>query len=300
MTELSRDSARPLAAVTGGASGLGRQISLDLARAGVDVLLVARTPSRLAEAKRSIEAEVGRPAVETLETSDLALRSETARIADLLARRDRPVDVLVNNAGALYARRQTTVEGVERTFALNVLAPFALSYRLAPSLARRPGSRIVNIASAAHRSQRLEFDNLQLERRYRGYRAYARSKLALLLLTREFARRLGTTGPSVNAVHPGFVRTNFGQNNPGAIGFGFRLAEALFAISVRRGARTPVLAARGIVAGAASGDYVSRGRVRSGSAASRDRDTAQRLFEECRRLVGLEGVDLTARPPPAA
>ncbi len=296
MTETPDGSARPLAAVTGGASGLGRQISLDLARAGFDVLIVARTPSRLAAAKTSIEAEVGRPAVETLETSDLALRSEAARIAGLLARRDRPVDVLVNNAGALYARRQTTEEGVERTFALNVLAPFALSYRLASDLSGRPGSRIVNISSAAHRSQRLELDNLQLERGYRGYRAYARSKLAILLLTREFARRLGKPGPSVLAVHPGFVRTNFGQNNPGAVGFGFRLASALFAVSVRRGARTPVLAATGDVAGATSGDYVSRGRVRPGSAASRDAGTALRLFEECRRLVGLEGIDLTLRP----
>lgn len=300
MTEASSATARPLAAVTGGASGLGRQISLDLARAGFDVLVVARNPSRLAEVRASIHADVGRPAVETLETSDLALRSETSRIADLLARRVRPVDVLVNNAGALYARRQTTEEGVERTFALNVLAPFVLSYRLASNLSGRPGSRIVNLSSAAHRIQRLELDNLQLERGYRGYRAYARSKLALLLLTREFARRLGKAGPSVLAVHPGFVRTNFGRNNPGAIGFGFRLATALFAISVRRGARTPVLAATGAVAGAVSGDYVSRGRLRPGSPASRDPDTALRLFEECRRLTGLDGVDLTPRSPSAA
>lgn len=288
-----RDGAsRPVAAVTGGASGLGRQVSFDLARAGFDLVLVARNPARLAETKAAIEAAVGRAAVETVVTTDLALHDEVVRVADELVRRERPLDVLVNNAGALFGRRETTEDGFERTFALNVLAPFLLSYRLAPKLAGRPRARIVNLSSAAHHRQHLDLDDLFLEHGYRPYRAYARSKLALLLLTREFARRLRAGGPTVLAVHPGFVRTKFGQNNPGALGFGFRLAVALFAVSVRRGAETPVAAATGSVAGASSGSYISRGHLRPGSAASRDPVTARRLFEACRRLTGLEGVEL--------
>lgn len=281
------DAARWRVVVTGGASGLGRETARQLARQGADLVLVGRDRARLEETRTTIEREVRREAVRIVGTRDLAELSEVHRVAEELIRDHPSVNVLLNNAGALFARRTLTPDGLERTFALNVLAPFVLSCRLAPTLARNRPARIVSVASAAHRMQHLDLDDLQLLRGYSGYRAYGRSKLALILLTREFARRLGGVGISTFAVHPGFVRTRFGQNNPGAYGSGFRWATRLFAVSVRRGARRPAQAVSDPTLEGRSGSYLARGAVRPGSDASRDLATARRLFEICTALSGL-------------
>ncbi len=281
-------SRQRIAVVTGGASGLGLQISLDLARTGATVVVVGRDAARLARVREEIDRAVGRPATRTIETSDLALLPEVKRVGELLARSLPEIDILVNNAGGVFAPRELTADGLERTFALNVVAPYVLTTLLLPSLARAAPSRVVNIASAAHRFQHLDFDDLGLARRYSAMRAYARSKLALILLTREFARRLEGSGVSVFAVHPGFVRTHFGQNNRGGLGAGLKLASLLFAIEVARGAESPVFAATDRSLNGRSGLYIARRLMRPGSAASRDLTAAARLFEACRTISGSE------------
>jgi NAD(P)-dependent dehydrogenase (short-subunit alcohol dehydrogenase family) len=298
------NSPRRLAVVTGGDSGLGFAIAMALASRGLDLVLVARNAGRLSAAAEAIRGAVPGATVEELLTTDLASPAEVQRVAETIAREHPRVDLLVNNAGGIFARRDVSPEGVERTFALNVLAPFALTYRLAGPLLAAPHARVVNVASAAHRGHRLPMDDLLGERRYSGWRAYGRSKLALILLSREFARRWAGSSVMVFAVHPGFVRTRFGLNNPGALGLGFRVALALFAIGPRRGAETPVFVATDPSLEGYTGLYFARRRVRLGSGRSRDGELGQRLFERCRELTGLASVSLpgsgVARQPPSA
>ena len=288
---------RKVAVVTGGASGLGRQISLNLARLGFDLAVVGRNGHHLEEFRQLVDGETGRPTVRPILTSDLAVPAEARRVATLLAATCPAIDVLVNNAGGIFARREEVEGGIERTFGLNVLAPFALTYHLTPALLRAAPSRVVNIASAAHRGHSIALDDLFLRHGYGGYRAYGRSKLALILLTREFARKFAGTGVSVLAVHPGFVRTNFGRNNPGALGVGFRVAIALFAIGVAAGADTPTFAATDPSAGPLSGSYLVHRSPRPGSRISRDSVLAGRLFERCSELVGVPPGSQIGHPP---
>ncbi len=192
----------------------------------------------------------------------------------------------MNNAGAYYRRRETTADGIERTFALNVLAPFVLTTELEGALRAGAPSRVVQVGSAAHRGYALDFSDLQSERAYRGFAAYGRSKLALLLLTRELARRWPANEVAVNAVHPGFVRSGFGRNNSGATALGIRVASALFGTSVLRGADTPVFAATDPSVAGITGEYFVRRRTTPGSAASRDPEAAARLYRVCAELAG--------------
>lgn len=275
-----------VAVVTGGASGLGRGIALGLARAGCRTIVLARGADRVAAAAGEIAAEAGGGSVEGVAIGDLAVRAEMHRVAALIARSYPDADILVNNAGGLFSPRQLTSDGLERTFALNVLAPFVLTRRVSDAMRARGGGRIVEISSAAHRGARVHFDDLQNGETYSAWRAYSRSKLELLLLTREFARRLDRSGVTVNAVHPGFVRTGFAQNNGRWSAFGMRLLSRLGGRSVRRGADTAIWAAVDPTLAHVSGRYFADRAERPGSEASRDPDSARRLFDVCAELAG--------------
>lgn len=139
--------------------------------------------------------------------ADLSLVSQTRRLAEEITQRYRYLDVLINNAGAAYGRRIITEEGLEFTFALNVLAPFVLAQGLIESLKKNGRGRIVNVSSSAHKSAKLDLSNLFSEHGYSRMRAYANSKLALNLITFELAKRLSESGITCNAVNPGFVNT---------------------------------------------------------------------------------------------
>jgi len=274
-----------VAVVTGATGGIGREVAIGLARHGGTVVVVGRGSERAALAAESIGKAALSRHVESIGTTDLALRTEQRRLADELLRRYPQIHVLVNNAGAIFAQREVTADGLERTFALNVLAPYVLTSRLAPRLRESGGGRVVNIASAAHRGRRVDLADLQSAVRYSGWRAYGTSKLELILLTREFARRFGAEGPTVNAVHPGFVRSGFAQNNPGGFATAVRWAALLAGRSPERGARTPVYVAVEPSLANVTGEYFSDFRVRPGSAASRDPTVAAALFDRCGALA---------------
>jgi NAD(P)-dependent dehydrogenase (short-subunit alcohol dehydrogenase family) len=274
-----------VAVVTGATSGIGRWAAYFLARFGATTVLVGRGPERVAAVAHDIAGGSGNPAVEGVAVTDLASVAETAHLASYLLERFPRIDVLVNNAGAYFHRRQSTAEGLERTFALNVLSPFQLTSRLLPRLAASAPARVVLVASAAHRGNRVDLDDLQGTRSYRGYRAYGRSKLELILLAREFARRERERRVWVNAMHPGFVASGFGKNNRGAIGATIGFLSHAFGRSVRDAGGDLAYLASAPSLDAVTGVYFSRRMIRPGSTASHDPETARRLFELCEGLT---------------
>jgi len=192
--------------------------------------------------------------------------------------------VLINNAGALFNRRQVTAEGLEMTFALNHMAYFVLTETLLPALLASAPARIVNTASAAHLRARMDFGDLQSARGFFGFQTYARSKLANILFTRELARRLGGTRVTANCAHPGFVASRFGAESGGVVQALMPLAR-LFALSEDKGADPLVhLAASPDVAGA-SGLYFAGRRPARTSAAALNDDDAARLWIESERIA---------------
>ena len=276
-----------VAVVTGGTSGIGREIVLGLSSLGATVVLVGRGADRTARAAEEIARATGNARVEPLPVSDLALKAEMLRVADETLHRHPVIHLLVNNAGAYFTRREVTADGLERTFALNVLAPFVLTSLLAPALKAGAPSRVVEVASAAHRGNTVDLDDLQSTAKYAGFEAYGRSKLELILLTREFARRLRGTEVTVNAVHPGFVRSGFAQNNGGGVAATIGVLGFLFGRSVRRGAATPLFAATDPSIASVTGEYFSGRRVAGDSPQSRDTAAARRLFSLCSGLAGI-------------
>jgi NAD(P)-dependent dehydrogenase (short-subunit alcohol dehydrogenase family) len=279
------NGAGKVAVVTGATSGIGREIARRLAVDGFTVVVVGRGDARAAEVAATVSRETGNARVESVGVTDLASPAEVRRLAGTLLARYPAIHLLVNNAGAFFRRRDVDPDGLERTFALNVLAPFLLTELLSDRLRASAPARVVNISSAAHYRQTVDFGDLQSAQHYAGYRSYGRSKLELLLLTREFGRRWAGTGVTVNAVHPGFVASGFAQNNGGGTALGMRVLAFLFGRSVRRGAETPVFVATDPSLASVTGEYFSNRHLSRGDPASRDLSAAARLYEACEAIA---------------
>ena len=219
--------------------------------------------------------------------ADLSLLSDMKRVAGEIAAAEPRIDVLINCAGAAFSPRQVTPDGIERTFALNHLAYFVLSNMLLERLKTGAPSRIVNVASDAHRREKLDFSDLQYEKHYRDYRAYGRSKLANILFTRELARKLAGTGVTANAMHPGFVRTRIGDNIGGYRSALFGLAKLATARSVEKGAETIVYLASSPDVAKVSGEYFFDLKPHRPTAAAQNDEDARRLWQESVRLTGV-------------
>jgi len=276
-----------VAVVTGATSGIGRALAERLAALGATTVLVGRGEERTRTTAAEIARTSGNPRVEAVAVTDLAEKTDQQRLVEELRTRFPAIHLLVNNAGAYYARRAVTSDGLERTFALNVLAPFVLTSGLLDRLRAGAPARVVQVSSAAHRAHRVPFQDLQAARSYHGFEQYGRSKLELILLTREFARRLPDRKVTVNAVHPGFIRSGFGQNNGGGTAFGIRLSSYLFGRSLKHGVDTPLFVATDPGVAEVTGEYFSSERVVAGSAASRDPDSARRLYDAVAAIAGI-------------
>lgn len=278
--------------VTGATSGIGLVTARELAREGATVALVGRDPARVAATKEEISRTTGSDRLRAF-TADLSLQADVRRLASELRSTLPRVHVLLNNAGAMYSTRAQTSEGFERTWALNVVAPYLLTHLLVSRLEESVPARVVNVASAAHRGAHLDFENLQGERRYSGYRAYARSKLALVLLTYALARRLSGRRVTVNALHPGFVATGFGRNNPGGTGAAIGFIAYLFGLRPVRGARTSIFLASDTSVAETTGQYFVRCRAVASSPASFDTAVGDRLWDVLAVQTGLPPDALT-------
>jgi NAD(P)-dependent dehydrogenase (short-subunit alcohol dehydrogenase family) len=203
--------------ITGSTDGIGQQCALDLARQRMTVLLHGRNPSRGHAVAEHIKKLTGNDRIEFF-VADFASLEQVRQLATSIQQKYPSLDVLVNNAGIYVRSRQMTEDGFEVTFGVNHLAPFLLTNLLLDVLKKNAPSRIINVSSMAHQSAHLDLDNLQAEKRFDAYGAYAASKLANLLFTYEFADRLRGTGVSVNALHPGVIATKLLRAGFGSMG----------------------------------------------------------------------------------
>src|SRR5665213_3466609 len=218
--------------ITGATSGIGEVAAIRLAEQGARIVFTARDSVR-ADATM-VKLKQANPAADhAVHMADLSTLAEMKRIGTELAREPQ-IDVLVNNAGALFNKRQETADGLEMTFAVNHMAYFVITNLLLPRL--KPGARIVTTASNAHRGAKLDFDDLQTRRGYVGFPVYSKSKLANILFNRELARR-APAGVTANALHPGFVATRFGDNSGGLMRTVLKVAKPIGAISPKRAPR---------------------------------------------------------------
>lgn len=273
--------------VTGGTRGIGLATARRLVAMGARAVIVGRDLERGLLAQDEIHDSTGVDGAFFMQ-ADLSDEDQVRMLAKAIARRFERLDVLVNNAGAMFGARQLNAQGLEMTFALNHLGAFLLTALLLPRLAAaHAGARIINVSSEAHRRVRLDFDDLQAEKSYNGWLAYRRSKLANLLFTQELARRLEPHYIMASALHPGFVATGIGTRNKVVPPFWWRLAT-LLAASPEKGAETPAYLASEPEVPLLRRLYFKNCKPARPSAAALDPEAALRLWDESVRLAACD------------
>ncbi len=274
--------------ITGATSGIGLEAAVMLARQGAQTVIVGRNPAKTEKCLGEIRQRAQSDAVESL-LCDFSSQASIHRLAAEFGDRYSRLDVLINNAGTVFAKRTLSEEGIEATFAVNHLGYFLLTQLLHETLMSSAPARVVNVASAAHYQGRLDFEDLGMEEDYGILRAYARSKLCNVLFTRELARRFEGTGVTVNALHPGTVATHIWDGAPGWARPILDLSKWLFMISPERGGNRIAYLAMSSEVTEVTGQYFEKNRVKKPSRLARDEALAKRLWDESLRLTGLAG-----------
>jgi NAD(P)-dependent dehydrogenase (short-subunit alcohol dehydrogenase family) len=271
--------------VTGANSGIGKAASLALAKMGATVVMVARNKERGEAARSEIIRKSQNNSIDLL-LADLSSLESVRKLATDFREKYSELHVLINNAGLFNQRRRVTADGYENTFATNYLATFLLTNLQLGLLKGSAPSRIINVSSVGHYNGHINFDDLNLEKEYGGWKAYGQSKLALVLFTHELAKKLQGTGVTINAVHPGTVATNIWSRPFGPVGFIMALPK-LFMTSPEKGAETIVYLASSPDAKALSGEYLEKLKVKKSSDESYDEEIAQRLWDVSAKLTRL-------------
>ena len=272
--------------ITGGTSGIGEVAAETLAQMGARIILVARNKSR-ADATLVRLRRSGPGVAHSVYFADLTRLAEMKRLAAEIADREPPIDILINNAGALFGTRRLTEDRLEYTFALNHMSYFIVTEGLRERLLASGGARIINTASAAHQGATLDFDDLQSAKNFRAMTAYGRSKLCNILFTRQLARSLQGTNVTANCLHPGFVATRFADESGGLISRFAWLAK-LFAISPAEGAQTIVYLASSPEVTNVTGQYFYKCRPTTPSAPALDDRAALALWERSAALADIK------------
>jgi NAD(P)-dependent dehydrogenase (short-subunit alcohol dehydrogenase family) len=271
--------------VTGATNGIGLETARGLAAMGATVIGVGRNPQKCADAAKSIASTTSNPNVEFL-VADLSAQSQVRKLAETFKHKYDRLDVLVNNAGGYFARREESGDGIEMTWALNHLNYFLLTDLLLEVLKHSAPARIVNVSSGAHtRVKQINFDDVEFKKGFSGWTVYGHSKLANVLFAYELARRLEGTKVTANALHPGFVATGFGHNNGGLMRTGINLVQKIVAKRPEQGAETSIYLASSSEVEGVTGKYFSDKKEIKSSAASYDVNAARRLWELSEQMV---------------
>ena len=273
--------------VTGANAGIGKITAQELARMGAHVVMVARSRERGEVALAEIKSATGSSQIDLL-LADLSSQESIRQLAtDFQARYDK-LHVLVNNAGAVFLKRQESADRLEMTFALNHLGYFLLTNLLLDMIKASAPARIVNVSSMAHQQGQIDFADLQNQKSYQGFQVYSQSKLANLLFTYELARRLEGSGVTVNALHPGFVASNFAKNNGFIARLAMNLAKLLrIAQTTDKGAETSIYLASSPEAALVSGKYFDEKKAIRSSHASYNEADARQLWQVSKQMTGL-------------
>jgi NAD(P)-dependent dehydrogenase (short-subunit alcohol dehydrogenase family) len=269
--------------ITGATNGIGKVSALELARQGAELVIVGRDPARTEATLQEIRKQSGNEKVSSL-VADLSVMSEVRKLAQQFRSNHNSLHVLLNNAGAVFAKRSVTADCFEMTFALNHLSYFVLTHELLPLLKQSAPSRIVNVASRAHRRGKIDFDDLMKERRYKSFNVYSDSKLANILFTYELAKKLEGSGVTANCLHPGVVATGFGGAG-GLVGAVLALGRPLM-ITPEEGAQTSIYLASSPEVEGVSGRYFDKKQAVPSVSESNDPAIAKRLWEVSEKLTG--------------
>jgi NAD(P)-dependent dehydrogenase (short-subunit alcohol dehydrogenase family) len=278
--------------VTGATSGIGKVSAREIARHGMTLVLVGRNPEKCEAVANEIKQQTGNQSVEWLQ-ADLSSQQEIRHLAEAFQQRFSRLDVLLNNAGSIFFQREESADGIEMTIALNHLNYFLLTNLLLDTIKASAPARIINVSSDAHKTGHIDFADIEGAQSATGWKAYNQSKLANLLFTYELARRLEGTGVTVNALHPGFVASNFGMNN-GWMAHLFRPIVKVFGITPEEGAQTSIYLATSPEVEGVSGRYFVRQQPTRSSDASYDEDTARRLWEVSEKMTALQPAEVAS------
>ena len=271
--------------VTGANSGIGKAASLALAKMGATIVMVSRNPEKGESSRSEIIKESGNNSIDLL-LADLSSLESVRQLTSEFQKKYSKLHVLINNAGLFNRRRSVTTDGYENTFATNYLATFLLTNLQLDLLRSSAPSRIINVSSVAHYNGHMNFDDLNLEQNYGGWKAYGQSKLALVLFTHELAKKLAGTGVTVHAIHPGTVSTNIWSRPLGPAGFIMSIPK-LFMASPEKGAETIIYLASAHEAEQSNGEYWEKLKVKRASDESYNEDVARQLWDVSTKLTHL-------------
>lgn len=269
--------------ITGGNSGIGKATAQGLAKLNATVVIVSRDKDKGEATLIEIKSKSGNRNIDAM-TADLSSQDSVRELAHDFKGRYKKLHVLINNAGIFLPKRIPTVDGLETTFATNHLGHFLLTNLLVDVLKSSAPSRVINITSSAHRGTKIEFDDLQAEKKYSGYHAYSQSKLANVLFTYQLAKRLEGTGVTANCLHPGVVRTGFGKDVTGLMSILVRVGSP-FMMSADKSARAAIYLATSPELEGVTGKHFSRGKEEKSSTESYDAESAERLWRVSAELT---------------
>lgn len=274
-----------LCVITGANSGIGYETALKLSAGGAYIIMVCRNEDKAVAARQQIINETGNPGIEIV-LCDFAIQSEIRKAAAAITAQYQQVDVLINNHGVILSDREETVDGLEKTFAVNHIGYFLFTHLLLDSIKESDYARIINISSEAHRSGTFDENDIQLRNGFKPLKAYANSKLYNILFTNRLARELEGSTVTANAVHPGFVHTNFGRQGSFMMKSMMFLARP-FMISAKKGARTGIYLASSDEVEGVNGAYFKNSKAATPSRQARDTSAADQLWDMSLKLCSL-------------
>ena len=276
--------------ITGGTSGLGFYTALKLAEDHSNkILLIGSNNSKGVKAAKKIVSITKNNNISYLEADLSSIRQISLLAKNLMSEK---FDILINNAGALYFKRVESIDKIEKTFALNHLSYFALTSLLLKNKNIKAGGRIINVASGAHKGIDIDFEDLEAQKNYNGWFVYKKSKLCNILFTRKLSKLTSNKNITVNCLHPGFVKTEFGKNNSGVLGLIIKLLMNLFAIKLEDGAKTILYLAKSKDVKDISGEYFYKSKILEPSSYARNQDSADLLWDESIKILRNKGLTL--------